>query len=133
MLMKTNRSSHIPISKRRFFIAMLVIALLAWGGLLFFTRYVPPASVWSLIVFFALLGLALFCTFAPLIHLATRKMLARRISRPTTGPALRQALLLSIFILFNLLLRVLDSWSLFTALVSLGIIVIIELLALSGK
>ena len=112
---------------------MPILALLAWGGLLLFTRYVAPASVWSLVVFFALLGVALFCTSAPLIHLATRSMLARRISRPTSGHALRQALLLSIFILFNLLLRVLHSWSLFTALVSLGIMVVIELLALSGK
>ncbi len=131
--MKNNRSSRITISKHTLFVTMPIVALLAWGALLLFVNNVPPQSVWSFIVFFALLGVALFCTLAPLIHLATRKLLARRISGPTTGHALRQALLLDIFIVFNLFLRVLHSWSLFTALVSLGIVVIVELLALSGK
>lgn len=98
-----------------------------------FTRYVPPESVFAFCIFFTLLGIALFGTLTPLIYLITRGALARRIAHPTMNHALRQAILISSFLIFNLVLRVLHSWNLFTAAVSFGIIVVIELLALGGK
>jgi hypothetical protein len=110
---------------------MPVVALVAWGGLLLFTRYIPPQGVWALCVFFILLGLALFCTLTPLIEFGRRIILSSRSSG--LGQAARQSGLISIFIIFNLLLRVLASWSLFTAIVSFGIIVVIEILAMVGK
>ncbi len=131
--MTTTKTRHRKISARTLLISMSIVALLAWGGLLLFTRYVPPGSVLAFVVFFTLLSVALLCTLVPLIHLLTRGILARRIAHPTMRHALRQASLISIFIVFNLLLRVLQSWSLFTAVVSFGIIVVIEMLALGGK
>ena len=126
-----NTRSRRAISARTLLILMPVIALVAWGGLLLFTRYVPPQGVWALCIFFVLLGLALFCTLTPLIALGRRIILSSRSSG--LGQAARQSGLISIFIIFNLFLRVLASWSLFTAIVSFGIIVVIEILAMVGK
>jgi hypothetical protein len=121
------------ISVRTLFITMPITALLAWSGLLLFARYIAPQSVPALIAFFVLLGVALLCTLAPLIYLIVRAMLAGRVTRPSLVQATRQSGLISIWIIFNLLLRVLHSWSLFTAIVSFGIIVVIEVLALGHK
>ncbi|MGH2507669.1 MAG: hypothetical protein ACRDHZ_09750, partial [Ktedonobacteraceae bacterium] len=63
----------------------------------------------------------------------TRGILARQMAQPTMSHALRLALLLSILVNFNLVLRVLHNWNVFIAAVSLGIIIVIELLALGGK
>lgn len=130
----TTPTSRRSISARALFIALPIVALLAWGGLLLFTRYVPPQSTLAFIIFFTLSGVALFCTLAPLIHLVTRGILARRHVRPPViNHALREALLISIWIVFNLSLRVLHSWNFFTAIVSFGIIIVSEILALGRK
>lgn len=124
--MTTNKPGR-KISSRELLIIMLIVALLAWGSLLLFTRYIAPQSVPSFLAFFALLGVALLCTLTPLIYLITRA------TRPRLGRATRQAGLISAWIIFNLLLRLLHSWSIFTAVVSFGIIVVIEFLALGRK
>lgn len=129
----TTTNTRKPLNTRTLLIGTPVVAALSWAGLLIFTRYVPPASVLAFLAVFALLGLALFCTFVPLTYLVTRSLLAKRIARPTIRHALRQSLLFAIFIEFNLFLRVQHSWSLFTTSISFIIIVIVELLALSGK
>lgn len=128
-----NHRTQRSIPTRTLLIGMPMIALLAWGGLALFTHDVPPTSILAFCIVFILLGLALFCTLAPLIHLITRGLLARRIAQPTSSHAVREALLITIFLLFNLGLRVLHSWSLFTAVVSFAMIIVIELFALSGK
>src|SRR5258708_28783766 len=129
----TTIHSRRSISTHTLLIKMPIAALLAWGVLLLFTRYIAPQSVPALIAFFVLLGVALLCTLAPLIYLIARAMLAGRVTRPSLVQATRQSGLISIWIIFNLLLRVLHSWSLFTAIVSFGIIVVIEILALGRK
>jgi hypothetical protein len=121
------------MSTRAFLIVLTIAALLAWGGLLLFTLLVPPQGWLALLVVFVLLGLALLCTLTPLIYLVTRAILARRLYRPTLIQVVREAALISAWVIFNLLLRVLYSWSLFTAIISFGIIVVIEILALSWK
>lgn len=130
--MTTNSSKH-KISARTPLITMPITALLAWGGLLLFTRYIAPAGALDFLIFFVLLGLALLCTLAPLLYLVTRAILARRLYRPTMIQVIREAGLISAWVIFNLLLRVLHSWSMFTAIVSFGIIVVTEILALSWK
>src|SRR5579883_905822 len=122
------KSRH--LSTRTLLILMILGALLAWGGLLLFTRFIAPSGVPSFLGFFSLLGASLLCTFIPLIYLVALLILATRSSRPTLGQSTRQAGLISAWIIFNLLLRLLHSWSIFTAIVSFGIIVVIEFLAL---
>jgi hypothetical protein len=82
---------------------------------------------------FVLLYVALTSTLAPLAYIVSLRFLSSRLYRATVQHSLRQGALLSLWIVFNLLLRALQSWSLFTAIVSLGIIIVIELLALARK
>jgi hypothetical protein len=109
---------------------LLLLVLPAWGGLLLFTRLIAPGSVLAFLGFFSLLGSGLLSTLIPLIYLIARIILAARSAQPQLSQVTRQASLISIWIMFNLLLRLLHSWSIFTAVVSFGIIVVIEFLAL---
>lgn len=121
------------ISIRGLLISTGIVALLAWGGLLLFTRFIAPQSVPSFLGFFGLLAIALFCILTLLTYLITRAILIGRATRPHFGQVVRQAILISTWIIFNLLLRLLHSWSIFTAVVSFGIIVVIEFLALGRR
>src|SRR5437879_6810637 len=85
---------------------LLTFASLTWGGLILFTGYVPPQSGLAVFIFFLLLTLALLCTLIPLIYLLTRP-LATRFYKLDLRLAFRQGSLLSIWILFNLILRLL--------------------------
>src|SRR5216683_3633061 len=113
---------------------LTLLALLAWGGLLLFTRFVSPQAVLAYVTFFVLLSVALTCTFSLLAYfIGLRFISARLLYRATMRHALRQGALLALWIVFNLLLRVLHSWSIFTAIVSLGIVLVIEVLSLGRK
>src|SRR5437899_11896409 len=112
---------------------LLLLAPLAWAALLIFTHIVPPQSVQAYVTFFVLLGVALPCTLSPLAYFISLRFISSRLYRATVRHALRQGALLSLWIVFNLLLRALHSWSLFVAIVSLGIILVVEVLSLGRK
>jgi hypothetical protein len=99
---------------------------LTWGALLLFTRYVPPVNWQALLIFFALLLPALFCTLLPLITLIS-SLLTRR-KRVSTRRLLRESGLLTLWIVLNLVLQGIHSWNWFTAVVSLAIVVVVEIL-----
>lgn len=111
-------------------IGMPIAALLVWSGLLLFTRYLPPKGALTFMLFFMLLALALLCTLAPLIYGLQRIM---PYAPPVWAKAIRQSGLLSLWVIFNLVLRVLHSWNLFTAIASFGIIVVVEILLTGQK
>lgn len=119
--------SNIP---RTLLIIMILAALLAWGGLLLYTYFVAPVGVSAILVSLCLLSAGLFCTLTPLIYLVSYLILARRNTQPRLAQAARQAVLISAWIILNLFLRLLHSWSPFTAAISFGIIIVIEFLAL---
>ena len=121
------------MSRRTLLIIMVLVALLAWGGLLLYTYFVAPVGVPAILVSFCLLGVGLLCAFIPLIYFISHLILTARNSRPRLAHASRQAALISAWIIFNLLLRLLHSWSIFTAVVSFGIIIVVEFLALGRK
>ena len=112
---------------------MALVALLAWGTLLAFTYFEPPNSVTKFVVVFVLLFVALACTLTPLAYLISLRFISSRLYRATLRHALRQGTLLSLLIVFNLVLRALHSWSIFTTIVSLGIVAVIELLSMARK
>jgi len=112
---------------------MAVIAPLVWGGLLAFTYFEPPNSVTKFVLVFVLLFVALACTLTPLSYLISLRFISSRLYRATLRHSLRQGTLLALWIVFNLMLRALHSWSIFTAIVSLGIVAVIELLSLARK
>ena len=121
------------MSRRAALYTMMIIAPLAWIGLLLFTRFVPPQTTAAFVTVFVLLYVALTSTLAPLAYVISLRFLSSRLYRATVRHSLRQGALLSLWIVFNLALRALQSWSLFTAIVSLGIIIVIELLAMARK
>jgi hypothetical protein len=112
---------------------LIVVAPLAWIALLVFTYFVPPRTVLAYATVFVLLGVALTSTLSPLAYLISLRFISSRLYRATVRHALRQGALLSLWIVFNLLLRTLHSWSLFVAIVSLGIVLVVELLSLGRK
>lgn len=124
---------HRRITGRVALVLLTALAPLAWAGLLLFTYFIPPRSILAFTIFFILLYLALTCALVPLAYLIGSYLLRSRLYRTTMRHALRQGALLSLLIVFNLLLRALNSWSLFTAIVSLAIVVVIEVLALARK
>ena len=129
--------SRIPgsrrINGRTTLYILALLAPLAWSALLLYTRFVPPQGVLAFAVFFILLDIALTSTLTPLAYVIGLRFFSPRLYRATTPHALRQGALLSLLIVFNLLLRALQSWSIFTAFVSLAIVVVFEVLSLARK
>jgi hypothetical protein len=112
---------------------LIVLAPLAWAALLIFTHFVPPRALLAYVTFFVLLDVALTSTLSPLAYFISLRFVSSRLHRATMRHALREGTLVSLWIVFNLLLLALHSWSLFVAIVSLGIIVVIEVLSLGRK
>ena len=131
--MNTNYTPRRRITNRSAIYILALLALLAWCALLLFTRFVPPAGIAAFVTVFVLLGVALTSTFSPLAYMLGLRFISSRLYRATMRHSLRQGALLALWVIFNLLLRALNSWSIFTAIVSLGIVVVIEVLALARK
>lgn len=121
------------MSKRMVLYLMLLLAPFLWGGLLLFTRFVPPHTLLAFIFFFLLLGTALTCIFSPLAYFIGLRFLSSRLYRATVRHAVRQGILLSLCIVLNLILRALHSWNIFTALLTVGAVLVIEILSLARK
>ncbi len=121
------------VTNRAALYTLLVLAPLAWGGLLLFTRFVPPHTLLAFVAFFMLLTVALISTFSPLAYLISLRFLASRLYRATVRHALRQGALFSLCIVLNLILRALHSWSIFTAVVIFVAAIVIEVLSLARK
>jgi hypothetical protein len=112
---------------------LLLLAPLAWGGLLLFTYFVPPHTLLAFVTLFVLLGIALTSTFSPLAYFVTLRFLSSRLYRVTVRHALRQGALLSLCIILNLILRALHSWNIFTAIVIFVAAIVVEVLSLARK
>ncbi len=131
--MNTNYVPRRRITRRGALYLMAAIAPLACGGLLAFTYFEPPTSTTKFVIVFALLFAALACTLTPLAYLISLRFISSRLYRATLRHSLRQGILLALWIVFNLVLRALHSWSIFTAIISLGIVAVVELLSLARK
>ncbi len=112
--------------------AFLLLALLAWAGLLLFTRFVSPSTLSAFVAFFLLLDVALTCTITPLAYMLGRFVLSPRY-RTSKVVALRQGALFALVIVLNLILSAFNSWSIFACVAVLGAAVVIEVLALARK
>jgi hypothetical protein len=121
------------MTRRATLYILLLFAPFAWGGLLLFTRFVPPDTLLAFTVFFFLLGIALVCTFSPLAYFLSLRFLSSRLYRATVRHALRQGILLSLCIVLNLVLRALHSWNIFTSILIFAAALVIEILSLARK
>ena len=123
----------IKLTNRAALSILLVLAPLAWGGLLFFTYSVPPHSPLAYLVAFILLGVALTCTLSPVTYFISSRLLSFPHYRPTAAQAIRQAALLSLCVIFNLMLLSLRSWNIFAAIITLIAAIVIEVISLARK
>jgi hypothetical protein len=121
------------LSNRTALYILILLAPLVWGGLLLFTRFVPPHTTPAFIAFFILLGVALTSTFSPIAYFISLRFLSSRLYRATVRHAIRQGALLSLCIILNLILLSLRSWNIFTAIVIFVAAIIIEVVSLARK
>jgi hypothetical protein len=123
----------LKLTKRASLSILLSLAPFAWGGLLLFTRFVPPHSPPAYLVVFILLGVALTCTLSPVTYVIGSRLLTFRHYRPTVAHAIRQATLLSLCVIINLMLLSLRSWNIFAAIITLIVAIVIEVISLARK
>ena len=123
----------VKINNRTTLYILLLLAPIAWGGLLTYTHFVPPVGTLSYTTFFVLLCIALTCTISPIAYVIGLRFLSSRLYRTTVRHALRQGVLLSLCIVLNLLLRSLHSWNIFAAIVIFIAAIVIEVVSLARK
>ncbi|GAC1433694.1 MAG: hypothetical protein PVS3B3_34950 [Ktedonobacteraceae bacterium] len=111
----------------------VAVALLAWVAVALFTRFVSPTGIMAFTLLFVLLGVALTCTLTPIAYGIGRRLITSHLYRATVGHAVRQAILLSLAVLLNLILLSLHSWNIFTGLIILAAAIIVEVLFLARK
>jgi len=114
-------------------VSSIVIAPLAWVAVALFTRFVAPTGLGAFVILFSLLGVALTCTFTPVAYGIGLRLITSHLYRSTVRHALRQAFLLSLVIILNLILRYFHSWNIFMGLIILLAGVIVEVLFLARK
>lgn len=119
--------------RRTSLVTIFIIALLAWGGLLLFTRFIAPTTMLALLIFFGILIVALTGTLTPFTYFVGSRVITSPHYRATVRYALRQGLLLALAVVLNLILRALHSWNPFMGVVILGAAVVVEVLFLARK
>lgn len=112
---------------------LLLIALVAWGGLLFFTYFVEPQSPSALVVFFLIASMTLTSTLSIIIYTISRYLLPSKLYHATIRRAIRQGAFLSLAIVLNLILLVLHSGNFFTGIMIVGATLVMEVLILARK
>lgn len=121
------------MSRRAKLLILLLVALLGWGALLLYTRFTPPQTFIAFVGFFLILGIALGSTLTPITYAIGSRLFPLHIYQATLRHATRQALLLTLVVIFNLMLRALHSWNIFTALALIAAAVVAEILTLARK
>lgn len=118
------------MSNRSSLSTLVVIALLSWSGLLLFTALVPPYTFLAFIALFLILAVALTSTIAPIAY-----MIGLRFSptQPTVRGAIRRGALVALIVVLNLMLRAWSSWNVFTAILIVLAVIVVEVMALARK
>jgi hypothetical protein len=123
----TNRSS---------LYTLVLIALVSWGGLLFFTHQVSPLvspALPAFIAFFLILTIALTSTVAPIAYMIDRIFFSVHSHQVPIRNALRRGALFALIIVLNLMLRTLNSWNVFTAILIALAVIVVEVMVVARK
>ncbi len=123
----------VKLSNRATLYILLLLAPFLWGGLLLYTRFIPPHTLLAFIAFFLLIGIAITSTFSPVAYFIGLRFLSSRLYRTTIRHALRQGILLSLCIVLNLILLSLHSWNIFAAIIIFAAAIIIEIISMARK
>jgi len=123
----------LKLTNRHALYLLIVLAPFLWGGLLLFTRLIPPHTILAFIAFFVLIGIAITSTLAPIAYFISLRFLSSRLSRTADRHALRQGALLSLCVILNLILLLLHSWNIFAAIIIFAAAIVIEVVSLAKK
>jgi|SRR5579859_2757205 len=123
----------LKLSNRATLSTLLLLAPFLWGGLLLYTRFIPPHTLLAFTAFFLLIGIAIASTLAPIAYFIGLRFLSSRLYRTTLRHALRQGILLSLCIVLNLILLSLHSWNIFAAIIIFAAAIVIEIISLARK
>jgi hypothetical protein len=118
------------MSNRSSFSILILIGLFSWCGLLLFTAMVPPHTGLAFIALFLIVAVALTSTVAPIAYLISRHF-AR--TQPTIRSAIRRGALVALIVVLNLMLRAWNSWNVFTAIMIVLAVIVVEVMALARK
>ncbi len=118
------------MSKRLSLSTLIGIALFSWAGLLLFTYRVPPLTSPAFVAVFVILTVALTSTGAPIAYMIGWLFSP---AQATVRSAIRRGALFALIVLLNLMLRALDSWNVFTAILIVLAVVVVEVIALARK
>lgn len=124
------------MSNRSSLYTLVLIALVAWGGLLLFTHQVSPFAspvLPAFIAFFLILTIALTSTIAPIAYMIDRVFFSAHVQQVTIRNALRRGALFALIVVFNLMLRALSSWNVFTALLIALAVIVVEVMVVARK
>jgi hypothetical protein len=118
------------MSNRSSFSTLILIALLSWGGLLWFTYAVPPSPFLAFVVFFLILAVALTSTAAPIAYMIGWLFPSTQL---TVRSAIRRGTLFALIVVLNLMLSALRSWNVFTAILIVVAVIVVEVVVLARK
>ena len=114
--------------------AQLGLAVLSWGALVGVIYATSPATPAARVAFFLALFGGLFFTLAPVLRSLALRLSHSRIYQQAAGAhAMRQAILLSLFVVLNALLLLVRAWSELNALLLFGTLAVMEVVALSRR
>jgi hypothetical protein len=115
-------------------LALVLLALAAWLGLLLFGKLVRPGGFLAPTFFLLLLFIALTASFAPIAGLAgTRLTRSKWYHQHRWQHALRQGALIALAIVTNLALLALGAWFWADVILIVLVVVLVELIALARK
>lgn len=115
-------------------LALALLALAAWLGLLLFGRFVRPAGLLTPTLFLLLLFIALALTLAPLAQLVGGRLIRSKwYFQHRRRHALRQGTLVALAIVTNLALLALGAWFWADVLLILLAAVLVEFIVLARK
>ena len=118
------------MSKRSCLSILVLIALLSWCGLLWFAHAVPPGPLPAIAIFFLILAIALTSTGAPVAYMINRFFSS---AQPTVRSALRRGALFALIVVINLMLCAMRSWNVFTAILIVIAVIVVEVIVLARK
>ena len=123
----------VKLTNRATLYILFILAPFLWGGLLLYTRFIPPHTIPAFVAFFVLIGIAITSTFAPIAYFISLRFLSSRLARTTVRHSLRQGALLSLCVILNLILLSLHSWNIFAAIIIFAAAIVIEIVSLAKK
>ena len=118
------------MSNRSSLSTLVLIALLSWGGLLLFTALVPPSTFPAFLILFVILAVAITSTSSPIAYMVSRLFSS---TQPTVRSAIRRGAFCALTLVLNLMLCTLRSWNVFTAILIVLAVIVIEVIVLARK